>query len=102
MNGIKPNGHEEITVNRGLILLTTHDIDMPAVPEFKTIDAYKITFNDIFVSYLDDKGAYHYQDLDKWRIKVYPYGSDRKLIDEPQEEKTLEEKQVTIFDLLGG
>lgn len=100
MNGLKPNGHEEQTVEKGLILLTAHDVDMLGPAIFKTIDAKKITFNDLHVTYLDEENKYHYEDLTNWRIKVYPYGQQEEPEEEPEEQQT--DKQISIFDILGG
>lgn len=94
---VKPNGHEEIRVKRGLILLSAHDTGMLGKAEFDVIGVAKdITFNDIFVSYNDETGVKHYRELNGWKITVYAYACDK----EP--EPVPEPKQITIFDILEG
>lgn len=92
MKHLQPNGHEEIHVHRGLILLTAHSEGMLGKAEFDVLgNAKDITFNDVYVSYTDENGVKKYRDLNGWFIKVYIY---------EKEPPTKEPYQITFFDLL--
>lgn len=100
MRPIKPNGHEEIHVNKGEILLTKHgEFKICGKGELEAINAGRnITFNDLWFTYTDKEGKGHYRELNGWHITVYEYAEPHP---EPPPEPTLEEKQITFFDLIG-
>lgn len=95
---ITPDGHKEIHVAKGEILLTKYaNHKICGKGEWEAITTAKnITFNDVWVTYTDKEGKGHYRELNGWFLEVYAYT-------EPEiKEATPEDKQITIFDILGG
>lgn len=93
MNKIKPEGHKEIFVHKGEILLQKHEnFKLCGKGEWNAINAAKnITFNDTFVTYLDEDNKVQYIELKGWFITVYAYNYTPPK-PEPQ--------QLTIFDFI--
>lgn len=90
MHALTTKGHEEIHVEKGLIL-----IQVGRTSDFDVIgDAVNITFNDQYVSYTKN-GQGFYRELNGWRIKVYPFNaSPNKPV------RTVRQRQLNIFDFL--
>ena len=97
MRSVKPNGHEELHVKKGLIFLSAHSEGMLGKAEFDVAEGTDITFNDVYVTYTDKNKVSQYRELNGWFIKVYVHEKT-----DPQPPKTLEERQMDIFEVLGG
>ena len=101
MSVITPNGHEEITVREGCFTIRKRENFKECQNgEWMAVSyARSITFNDTFISWADKEGKLHIQYLNGQYLNVFP-----KNFTPIEEEQSLDqdEKQISIFDLLGG
>ena len=93
MRYITPTSHEEMHINSGVVLLILRK-EKKVVNE-QVFNAKSITFNDIYVSFIDKEGISHCLEIGEKELRIYPF--DKK---EPEPIKDISERQITFFDLL--
>lgn len=90
---IVPTSHEERTIAKCEVALSRYD-DIRKCKKGDWLfepNARNVTFNDVFITYLDHNGAYKYFDLSEWFLTIYTS-------DEPQKEIC---KQISLFEIIG-
>lgn len=92
---VKPDGHKEIYVYRGDIVMGKYESTKQCgKEEYKVFVAAKnITFNDIYVAFTDETGKVQYIELNGWFISV---------IAREYNPPAPAPQQMSIYELLGG
>lgn len=92
---LKPDGHKEIYVYRGEIVISKYEsTEQCGKGEYKVfLTAKNITFNDVYVTFTDETGKVQYIELNGWFISV---------ISREYNPPAPAPQQMSIFELLGG
>lgn len=100
MRHIKPTNHDEMHINRGIVLLILRK-DKKVVNE-QVFNAKNITFNDVYVSFIDKEGISHCLEIGEKELRIYPFADEEMVKGFVKEEqiKDISERQITFFDLL--
>ena len=110
----RPNSHEERFIPKGSVVLQKHeDFSKCGKDEWKVYPVCKnIRFNDVYATFThvdgytpNSKGKEEsiYLEVGDWFLNVVTREpTEEPPPTEPPPEPTLEEKQINIFDILGG
>lgn len=101
MNVIKPNGHEELYCKEGCFLIyNKENVEKCGKGEWKAINyARNITFNDMYIAWLDKDGKYFHEDITGKFLSVFPKNYTKEPEPTEPKEKVPEDRQMSIFDL---